>query len=1577
MSLLRVSTVLGSKSSALSGLVKPAASASDLIAQVSRRAMSIPQIPRQAWSGSNAPEVASPRIPENADLGSAGFGRSGPREGALSNPNRGSLGRRATAGPSPAIGTHPGGGSRGSGDASSAGGPVLGGGGGGGSSGKSGGASGATGPGSPGTKGGGGKGSGGSLGGGIIESIATLALNYGLSSAAAEGEQQQSGPLHWLAEGMGALTSMEQTLSAPFAAIPFPGMPALRAMDTEFGLPHAHLHPPNLIPPSPVPIPLPSAGFILPIPMISVASHVNVNGMPAALCGALGPGIWCGGYFPLFEVFFGSASVWIEGARAARMGVDLTFHEIMLSPDKPVGPWVGFTLSGSGNVLIGGCPLPSLTNFLLGQAFKLLFKGLGKLGRAVARSRFGQAVGRGARSAVRLAQRAAQSALRAAQRAAAAVARATARAVRAMGRAARATLRAAQRAGRAAARAAQRAGSRAGRAASGAAARARRMVDRARCWLGREPIDLMTGEVVLDASDFELPGPIPFQFQRAYNSRDKHVGSLGQGWTHNLDLSIHEDAGGIVLRLADGRETSYLPLALGESIWDDVDRHQIERVANGYRLLTYDGKCYRFAPVIDAGPTYSLVEISDRCGNRIQVSYQSGRIFEVVDSAARVLSFRWYDSGRLASIRLRLQEKAVESRTLVRFEYDENGQLAAVCDAAGYALRYEYRGGVLVRHADRNGLRFHYEYDVYHPDGYCLRTWGDGGIYAGRLTYDKQHRVTVEEDSLGNKTEYRGNEQGLVVSIRRPDKTVLRYEWDDACQMVAEIDPMGHRTEYGYDDRGNRVRVTRPDGVTLETDYNDQNLPVRLVDGNGQQWRQEWDARGLLIRQITPLGAEKRYEYDARGQLNAYTDELGHTTRLQPNGRGFFSAVIDPLGHVTRYEDDGLGNILQETDPLGRRTQYAYDDRQRLTRIRKPSGAEVRCAYDREDNLTEYRDEEGRVTRLEYAGLGEVACRKQPDGHSVRYHYDTEERLVGLTNQRGETYQIKRDPIGRIVEEIDYWGQSRKYTYNPAGHLMQSQDALGRIIKYQSDKLGRLVTKFLPDQSTEQFAYDACGNLVETRNVHCTVKRQFDADGRLTEERQNNFTLQNTFDAAGNRTRRHSSHGNTVDYSYDPLGRVTAIRINDGDPIRIERDAAGQTVSEDLSPNLTRRYSYTQDGQVASQEVMAGGRSIIHRQYEYDRSGELVRRTDAKWGTEQFFYDPMGRVREHIDPTGKVKRYLHDPHGDLLKKVRQSEGTGPGWERICEYNGTTYRFNAEGNLVEKANSDGPLTLEWDANNHLVSSRRGDGPTTSYGYDAQGRRVSKETNSQKTHFCWDGDALLSDQLPNVSEREIVYYPGSFEPILLISNKDGIVSFQNDINGMPREIVDQNGNIICARLESTGFNDINDALSLGPIFFQGQYIDCETGLSYNRNRYYDLGTGGFISQDYLRLLVGENIYSYARNPFAWIDPLGLACWTANPNKGLSPVQNAFEHFKKHGNEFPGIQNAKQYVKAAQDFVNHPPSGSLTTVRPNGDVVVYHPATNTFGIKNAAGEPKTMFKPDPTKHGYPSNMDYFNAQ
>ena len=65
----------------------------------------------------------------------------------------------------------------------------------------------------------------------------------------------------------------------------------------------------------------------------------------------------------------------------------------------------------------------------------------------------------------------------------------------------------------------------------------------------------------------------------------------------------------------------------------------------------------------------------------------------------------------------------------------------------------------------------------------------------------------------------------------------------------------------------------------------------------------------------------------------------------------------------------------------------------------------------------------------------------------------------------------------------------------------------------------------------------------------------------------------------------------------------------------------------------------------------------------------------------------------------------------------------------------------------------------------------------------------------------------------------------------------------------------------------------SLSDCPFRYQGQYEDEETGLYYNRFRFYDPDMGGYISQDPIRLLGGLSFYQYVCNVNIQLDILGL--------------------------------------------------------------------------------------------------------
>lgn len=164
---------------------------------------------------------------------------------------------------------------------------------------------------------------------------------------------------------------------------------------------------------------------------------------------------------------------------------------------------------------------------------------------------------------------------------------------------------------------------------------------------------------------------------------------------------------------------------------------------------------------------------------------------------------------------------------------------------------------------------------------------------------------------------------------------------------------------------------------------------------------------------------------------------------------------------------------------------------------------------------------------------------------------------------------------------------------------------------------------------------------------------------------------------------------------------------------------------------------------------------------------------------------------------------------------------------------------------------------------------------------------------------------------------------------------VLYFHTDHLGTPRELTDREGRIVwSARYRAWGatlaieqpllpeLRRVGNAVQetwqeqTDPVVqnlrFQGQYFDAETGLHYNRFRYYDPDCGRFVSQDPIGLEGGVNLYQYAPNPVGWVDPLGLKkrCQTkknstepALPEKIIASDKGMrLEHYVRSGDHAP---------------------------------------------------------------------------
>ena len=142
--------------------------------------------------------------------------------------------------------------------------------------------------------------------------------------------------------------------------------------------------------------------------------------------------------------------------------------------------------------------------------------------------------------------------------------------------------------------------------------------------------------------------------------------------------------------------------------------------------------------------------------------------------------------------------------------------------------------------------------------------------------------------------------------------------------------------------------------------------------------------------------------------------------------------------------------------------------------------------------------------------------------------------------------------------------------------------------------------------------------------------------------------------------------------------------------------------------------------------------------------------------------------------------------------------------------------------------------------------------------------------------------LKDGLTLAANDEGWY--GNNKPVI----KTGVqlYHYHNDHLGTPNELTDQQGDVVWyADYEAWGNtatvewkaqridNIVVSEEHLQPIRFQGQSFDTETGLHYNRFRYFDPDLGMFTTRDPIGLMGGTNVFQYAPNPTGWIDPFGL--------------------------------------------------------------------------------------------------------
>ncbi len=339
------------------------------------------------------------------------------------------------------------------------------------------------------------------------------------------------------------------------------------------------------------------------------------------------------------------------------------------------------------------------------------------------------------------------------------------------------------------------------------------------------------------------------------------------------------------------------------------------------------------------------------------------------------------------------------------------------------------------------------------------------------------------------------------------------------------------------------------------------------------------------------------------------------------------------------------------------------------------------------------------------------------------------------------------------------------------------------------------------------------------------------------------------------------------------------------EPDALHRETQRRLSSADQPQPLILERGYTALGQLDHLSLRGPGSAKGEQHYRYDALGRLSFRSQGSASPViAYSYDAAGRLiaSQHGD---RAHRYPVDAAGNRL----EGQASAQPDNRLTQLDGARYRHDGAGNLIERETSNGErLSLGYDGANRLVrltrTSAQGVTEEARYRYDALGRRISKTVHhangtTATTHYGWDGDRLVHEEKER-HQTTVVYEPGSFVPMLRIDQAgDGaakqISAYVTDALGTPMQLVTPRGDTLWQAQPDDWAAVANEqGRTTQPIRFQGQWHDEESGLYYNRHRYYDPQQGRYINQDPIGLNGGTNLYGYVSNPTGMVDPLGLS-------------------------------------------------------------------------------------------------------
>ncbi|HBA3574586.1 TPA: RHS repeat protein, partial [Escherichia coli] len=600
---------------------------------------------------------------------------------------------------------------------------------------------------------------------------------------------------------------------------------------------------------------------------------------------------------------------------------------------------------------------------------------------------------------------------------------------------------------------------------------------------------------------------------------------------------------------------------------------------------------------------------------------------------------------------------------------------------------------------------------------------------------------------------------------------------------------------------------------------------------------------------------------------------------------------------------DVLDRLIQETGFDGRTQRYHHDLTGKLIRS-EDEGLVTHWHYDEADRLTHRTVNGETAEQWQYDKRGWLTdISHLSEGHrvTVHYRYDEKGRLTG-----------ERQTVHHPQPEALLWQHETRHAYNAQGLANRCIPDSLPAVEWLAYGSGYLAGMKLGDTPLVDFTRDRLHRETLRRFGRYELTTAYTPAGQLQSQHLNSLQYDRDYTWNDNgELIRISSPRQTRSYSYSTTGRLTGVHTTAANlDIRIPyaTDPAGNRLPDpELHPDST--LSMWPDNRIARD---------AHYLYRYDRYGRLTEKTDLipegvirtdDERTHRYHYDSQHRLvhytrTQYAEPLVE-SRYLYDPLGRrVAKRVWRRERDLTGWMSLSRKPEVTW-YGWDGDRLTTIQNDRsriqtiyqpgsftPLIRVETATGELAKTQRrslADTLQQSGGEDG-GSVVFPPVLVQMLDRL--ESEILADRVSEESRRwlascglTVEQMKNQMDPVYTPARK--IHLYHCDHRGLPLALISTEGATAwCAEYDEWGnlLSDENPHHLQQLIRLPGQQYDEESGLYYNRHRYYDPLQGRYITQDPIGLKGGWNFYQYPLNPVINVDPQGLVDINLYPESDL---------------------------------------------------------------------------------------------